>query len=207
MKNGFTIIEVLIAVTISAVIGLILTQLLSQSLQGGNKSDLLNNIQHNGESALTKIETDIRSGYNVTCVTSNVLVIAEGDNYHRYWFVAPVGGVTPANGYIEMDTISSLTDPQLINDYACKDATDPNYVAGDSGSAQDITDTDLNNGVSVSGGSFSRVGSASNLVNISFNIVAPVNAAAGFASQVPSAGIPFQTSVKVRCYKGDLTCE
>lgn len=62
MKHGFTLIELMVAVSIIGVVLLAVTQMLVQSLVGAAKAEAIARVKNNGDAALVAIERAIREG-------------------------------------------------------------------------------------------------------------------------------------------------
>lgn len=62
MKHGFTLIELMVAVSIIGVVLLAVTQMLVQSLVGAAKAEAIARVKNNGDTALVAIERAIREG-------------------------------------------------------------------------------------------------------------------------------------------------
>jgi prepilin-type N-terminal cleavage/methylation domain-containing protein len=58
-QSGFTLIELLTSIAILAVVGTIVTSVLTSSLRGSNKTTVVENIRQNGDYALSQISKDI----------------------------------------------------------------------------------------------------------------------------------------------------
>ncbi len=70
MKKGFSLIELLIAIFIFAVIGVLTTSAISLTLRSSKKSDSLVRVRENVNYSLAVIERQIRNSESVDCVTS-----------------------------------------------------------------------------------------------------------------------------------------
>lgn len=69
-KNAFSLIEVLVTVTILTLIGVAISVIVTRSFQGNTKTELIGNVKQNGQGALSIIEKDIRESDTVVCPTS-----------------------------------------------------------------------------------------------------------------------------------------
>lgn len=89
MKNAFTLVEILVVISIMAVVGIILTEVFIRSLRGGNKAEVLAILKQNGQSVLENIDKNIRNSDNIICVDGpgDLLVIEKGGLYTRYRYV------------------------------------------------------------------------------------------------------------------------
>ena len=99
-KNGFTLVEILIVISIFAVIGLLSTRSVFLTLRGAKKSDSLVRVRENVNYSLSVIERQLRNAESVTTcgVSTGTLsyVSLEGTST-TFTCVAPSGNAT---GYI-----------------------------------------------------------------------------------------------------------
>lgn len=163
-QRGFTLVEILVVISITSVLLLILTQIFFSSLRGNNKAQALAVIKQNGQSVLDSIDKSIRNADNIVCpfitpgsiapVSSNTLVIVKNGSYTRYKFIFGQG----TNG--ELDSDNPVPNP------ADADQQNPNNFINKICSSSDLlqqqtkvpmTDNSSQNGVSVVTGSFTRV--------------------------------------------------
>lgn len=187
VKNaGFTLVEVLVVISIVGVIGLVLTQVFFRTIQGNNKAQISSNIKQNGQSALDIMDKTIRNSEKVVavCTSANqndTLVVYDSGVYSRFRFVPPKETATPVNGYIFEDQNGDCSAP-----------TPPDS------SVQLLTNRGLTNGVSVGKGGFSVSSQAGfkDVVEISFTVEASLGAPSQVANLV--APVSFDTSVELR---------
>jgi prepilin-type N-terminal cleavage/methylation domain-containing protein len=66
-KKGFSLIEVLVTVTILTMLGVAISTILTRSFSGNSKTELIGNIKQNGQSALGVMEKDIRDSDTIAC--------------------------------------------------------------------------------------------------------------------------------------------
>lgn len=71
-KNGFTLIEMLVVITMVAVIGTLVVTILAMTLRGSRKADLVSNIKQNGNAAISQIVRQIRYAKSLDIPTSCV---------------------------------------------------------------------------------------------------------------------------------------
>lgn len=200
MKNklGFTLIELVIAIGILGVIGFVLTDIMTQSLRTENKSNMVNQIQQNGKTALDKISNEIRQAENIVCpvlplnqtlVKTNTLVIFKQGEYTRFKFHAPS---TDQNGFIGIDNL-----PQGSFDCSVMTAQSPTVSS--------LTNIDKINGVSIEQTSdteqiFIRNKAAGykDTISIKFRAKQAINAGTLPENTVGDNGVLFQTTVQTR---------
>lgn len=170
---GFSMIEVLIAVSIVAVIGVFTTTILTRTYKAGNQGVALSRLKQNGELAMDIMTDAIRNSEGVVCYgppsatrkTEIVIRTLEG-KYTKFKFVEPVVAgntvLTDGNGYI--------TKQENLNpsDYAvfCTTAiATPAPVP--------ITNANNSSGVSISLGEFKKLtpqSTSKDSVMISFTV-------------------------------------
>lgn len=202
-KNGFTLVEILVAMAIIAIIGVIFVTIFANTLRGSNKSQVLAVLKQNGQAILENISKDIRNADSVICpkiippatsASSDTLVIIKNGLYTGFKIVAPSAG---ANGLIQQDSPVQPTPPaagsdiKLFIDNICTDVWDP--LATNS-----LTDTNPQSGVSVSSGSFTRSQQAGyrDSVTVSFTLSPGVLAPSIISSQIDP--VVFQTTIGLR---------
>lgn len=210
-KNGFTLIELIVVVGIMAVLGLIFTNTLMQTLRGQNKVRILNQVKQNGQVAMEKISNAIRQGEKVVCIgnskglnvpTPNDTIITYKGTYSRIRFYQ---ATETANGVIKQTdfTIADIPDGVSEKDL-CGLPTDvglPNNIST-------LTDNDLINGVSVRFDSVNAVLSPifkvnslvgyADTVTINFRVSQGIKAGLAYESNVETNGVPFATTIQVR---------
>ncbi len=88
-KRGFTLIEVLVVISIMGIMGMILTEIFIRSLRGGNKAEVLAILKQNGQSVLETMDKNIRNSEAVVCTDSagEILVLEKAGIYTRYRFI------------------------------------------------------------------------------------------------------------------------
>lgn len=179
MKRGFTLIEVLVVLGILSILSVLFVEIFFRSLKGNNKAQLLGIVKQNGQVALETMDKIIRNSDKVICpppnTPSDTLVTQKDKSYIRFRFNSP----TPsANGFISQDSGSD-----------CVSALS-GYIS--------ITNTDINNGVSVILGTFSRdtQPTEADLVAIDFSVGPAINIPKTLTDTLKP--INFTTSVQLR---------
>lgn len=191
---GFTLIETLVSIAIVGVIGYILVDLVTRSIQGNNKTRLLSVVKQNGQTALNILDTTIRNADNVVCPSSGSSVVMtvrdKQSKYIRIAFVPP--SPSYQNGFIKQEELVAPANQSQI----------PSLCSlGSVSSVKILTDTDRTTGVSVDQGQFtiSSPTTAKESVVIRFKVKPGVNLGANFTEQLgDSAGMSFQTTVQLR---------
>lgn len=189
MRKGFTLIELVVALGIMAIIGLALTAALTQTLRGENKAQLINQVKQNGQNILDKMTASIREASEVVCPvsgTSSSLVVYKPGLYTQFYFVAEAPGVSGSNSIINFKEDSTALD-----------------CTSQARNSSPLNNMDTKNGVSVSslpGGNIFSVDNAgsSKIITIKFKAKPPVAAGQTQEAQIGSDGIEFATSVQLK---------
>lgn len=218
-KNGFTIIELLVVVSIMVILGVIFTNILIDALRGRNKVKAINQVKQNGQVVLDQLSNEIRNADGVVCVgkfidptdsnvVNNTIVVTNGGTYTQFRFIPPnLTSTPPSNGKIQKINFirSDLADGTLDSSLC----SSQDFITGGANYKQSLTDSDPVNGVSVtytpiaSGGYedvFKKNGDNIIIENIiiKFNASAGVSAGYAYDVTVVDGGIPFSTSVQIR---------
>lgn len=203
---GFTLVELIVAIGVMAILGVIFTNTLTQTLRGQNKVKVLNQVKQNGQVILDRISSDIQQAEKVVCVgaenggsTNDTLVVVKGGIYSRYRFYPPTSGT---NGYIDRNDFTN-EDIVADNPDLC---TDPGYRGLNN--VFTLTDRDSLNGVSLNFGldslgnspifSVSNQDGYNQTVMIVFRVFQGVKTGQSFESVVGQDGILFATAVQAR---------
>lgn len=191
--KGFTLVEMLVVVTVLSLLGVLILTIFTRSLRGSNKSQVISQIKQNGQAVLEMMDKNIRGADNVVCVSSPLptsLVVVKNGIYLRYRFIS---SSPTANGSIQQDNPGrgpAETDTDFVN-RVCPTA-DPmvNPVI--------LTDTNPLSGISVENGSFSQDKSAGfkDQVTVKFDLKAGISQPLAIAGQIDS--VNFQTTVQLR---------
>lgn len=84
-KNGFTLIEMIVVISILGLVGAMATGFLFTSLMGNTRSEILKEVRHNGAYALGVMESLIINAKSVSCPTStNILLTDFNDNQTNF---------------------------------------------------------------------------------------------------------------------------
>lgn len=203
--NGFTLVELLITVTIVAFLGYIFTDILTQTLRGQNKIKTINQIKQNGQIALDKMINDIRQSERVVCfgkfigaIDADSLVLYKQGEYIRYRFYPPAPATDPtANGRLAVDypAASQAAVPDI-----CTTVLQTNET--------NITDIDTQSGVSL------NYSGLSGFTNTVFNVDSDpgygdniaikfrgnpgVKAGSTYEVSVEDGGVLFETTAQIR---------
>ena len=209
---GFTLVELIIVMGVTTLLGLIMTDVLVQTLRGENKAKVVSTVKQNGQVVLENLVNQIRQAEEVVCVgdtianpvTDTVVIFKQG-SYIRYRFVSPQPVSTPtSNGYLMYDTFTADDFPD-ISQARCNDVS---LIAS---RIAYITDIDITRGISifVSGDNgftdniFRRtvVPGYNDAIDIKFRASAGVGAGSAYEVTLKEGGILFNTTVGVRTKK------
>ena len=213
-NNGFTLIELIVVIGTTAILGLIFTNTLTQTFRGQSKSTAINKVKQNGQSVLDTLSNSIRQAEKVVCVGTNsdnaqnpndTIVLYKQGIYSRFRFYPPPArpaGCPTDNGCIKRNDFTQDDVVNITTDL-CTDNTDHGI-----NSVYILTDTDPVNGVSLkyddSGGvkkpifiKDSRAG-FNDQVTIHFLADVGVNAGQTYEAEVGNGGILFDTTAQAR---------
>lgn len=210
MKKGFTLIEILVVISVMGILGLVFTGILIQALRAQNKVRILNQVKQNGQNVLDKLSNEFRQAEKVICVGRNLgnsintalgfydtIVIFRQGTYSRFRFYPP----TPGNGYIKRNdfSLNDITEVTSESDLCTETA--------DRGGSENLTDTDPISGISLTADKDSsdkpifKIDSQSgynDIITMKFRAAQGVSAGRSFETAVKEGGILFITSVQVR---------
>ena len=181
-KHAFTLVETLIVLSILSILSVVLVQIFISSLRGGSKAQIVGIVKQNGQAALETMDKAIRNADEVICPQANTtldtLVIQKSVTFIRFKFNLPTAS-PPVNGFISQDNVGDCTSPLGAN-----------YTS--------LTNLNITNGASVSGGSFTRNSKTgfNDLITIFFNISPAVSAPQILTSTIDP--IRFNTTVQLR---------
>lgn len=200
-QKGFTLIEALVAVLIIGILGFMITDLLSRTFRGSNKTQLIGVVKQNGQSALNTIDHAIRNSDAVVCpqnkVADKVLALTTNGKYTVFWCEPPTD---TQNGYIAK--IQTDTSPLISGTNLCPPPTSPSSPLYPQLSSR-IYLTNINPafGVSVqTRDCFIRdvEPGSKDKIDISFEIGSGVNSGSGFENQIGEGAVLFETTVELR---------
>lgn len=195
-KKGFSIVEVIIAITIISVIGVFTSTLLTRTYRSSSDTEQTSKLKQNSEVASNNIGEAIRMADSIVCYGTNgakndriVIRTIEG-KYLLFRFVdptPPAGGPVTQNGYIAKQ--ENLPPAQLAS--FCV-TNPPNFASNIV--ITDYDSTKVTTGVSISSGEFIRLPgpAGKDTVTIKFD-VGPAGQPTGSAGTVK-----IQTTVQVR---------
>lgn len=192
---GFSMIEVLIAISIVGVIGVFTTTILSRTYRAGNQGVALSRLKQNGELAMDIMSDAIRNSEGVVCYgpptstrkTEIVIRTLEG-KYTKFKFEDPglAGNTVTSNGFI---TKQENLNPTGYATFCTAPITTPVAVP--------ITNSNNSSGVSISLGEFKKLtpqSTSKDSVMISFTVNRSLSQSATTESDIAL----MQTTVQVR---------
>lgn len=218
-NKGFTLVELLVVISIMVVLGVIFTNILIETLRGKNKVNAINQVKQNGQVVLDKLSNEIRSAEKVVCVgrfnegglhvldigaqglePNDTIVVFNNGTYSQFRFIKPYPtGRIPSNGRIQKVAFTRTDLPDGTQDSAL--CLDQDIKTG-SNLRQSLTDMDIKNGVSIdtlnNENIFDQRGDS---VIIKFTASAGVRAGYAYDVTVQDGGVPFTTSVQTRGIK------
>ncbi len=212
MKNGFSLIEVVIAMTIIAVIGTITTTVVTRTFRTNSQSADISKLKENGERALNSVAESIRMADKVVCygitpaspeliscvgyppsMIRKIVIRTLAGKFVKYSFNEPVLAPSPGcqiiqNGYLSKQ--ENINPADVTTDQSFCDVTlaSPAPVA--------IANNNPLSGVNFRNGEFKRLSGISNkdTVTILFN----VNPSLSWGEAIPSNTVGMSTTVQVR---------
>jgi len=193
--RAFTLVEMLVVIGILSIAGVLVLAIFSSNLRGSNKAQILGSIKQNGQSVLESMTNAIRNADNIVCTSlnpDNTLVIVKIGTYTRYRFIVASSG--SENGVIKQDnpvpTIEEINPTVFINRVCNPQDPMPEAII--------LTDSNVQNGVSVISGSFSRNKSAGfkDNLKITFTLSPATLALPSVAKQIDD--VIFETTIQLR---------
>lgn len=193
--------ELLVVMAVLAIAGTFIFNIFTSTLRGSNKTQVIGVIKQNGQAVLETMDKTVRNTDNVVCISLNKtsLVVVNKGIYTRYRFIPSAPN---ANGLIQQDNPT-----KQIPEGQSQEETDPDFekrVCGDqdpmnrSTNVTTLTDTNLQTGVSVKNGSFTRDESAGfkDQVTIQFEVKPGVGVSPSVSGQIDA--VTFQTTINLR---------
>lgn len=222
-KMGFTLIEMLVVLSLLSIFGVLILTIFTRSLRGNNKSQIIGVIKQNGQTVLEMMDKLIREADFVVCPrvnspSSKTLVVVKDGQYTRYRFIIPraANSLTRNDCMAVSDTdLTKATNGCIISDNPSKETVgtdsttgkeyaDPafvNKVCADADiliSPTTLTDTNPQTGISVLDGSFAlnKQTGFKDQVTVKFKLKPGIYASDLVAGQIDA--VSFQTTVQLR---------
>ena len=80
MKDGFTLLEMLVSIAIIAILSTVLSQVFITTLRVNTKTELLKDMKQNGELALETMVRLVQNAKRVDCISSQSILVTSSDN-------------------------------------------------------------------------------------------------------------------------------
>ena len=207
-SRGFTLVEILVVISLLSVFGILILTIFTRTLKGGNKSQIIGIIKQNGQSVLDSMDKTIRNSDGVVCpvvippatiAPSAQIVVVKNGTFTRFRFIAPVS--TTANGLIQQD---NPVKTNVAGSNPLREETDAEFrnrvcnISDTMPQAAILTDTNLQAGVSVENGQFTRDRAAGfkDQVTIKFDLKPGLGVPQSAAGQIDA--VSFQTTIQLR---------
>lgn len=208
MKNGFTLVEMLVVISVLGIAGVLILNIFTSSLRGSNKTQIIGVIKQNGQAVLENMDKTIRGADNVVCINNdgNTITVVQNGGYTRFRFIAPSSMITgdckSQNGCILEDfpVQPSTGDKAKIQFFLENVCTDP--IGTDtipSNSYQTLTDSNPQTGVSIIAGSFTKLPPQpgfKDTVSIQFTVKPGAGAPPLITGQIDD--VKFKTTIQLR---------
>lgn len=160
LQKGFTLVEMLVVMSVLSIVSVLILNIFTKTLRGGNKTQIIGAIKQNGQSVLEIMDKTVRNSDSVICpgftsstddtATSDTLVVIKDGVYTRFKLSVPDNTNRkfqqdfPVQPETETETENKNQIKKFLEENIC---TDP--IGADSVTPQTITDTDPLSGVSV----------------------------------------------------------
>ena len=205
---GYTLLELVIAIALIGILGIILTDTFVQNLRGQKKVAIINQVKQSGQGILDRLTNQIQGAEKVVCTRINpatghhILVVAQKGVYHRFVYVP---ATVTANGFIGYDnppnTVTLSDDSTILTD-PCKEEIDAPFNTGNS--SIKLTDTNTVSGVSIKIGNSSSIFTKTTIANgkdaiaVDFKVDVGVKAGSAAENLVSEGGVRFNTTIQLR---------
>lgn len=199
-NKGFSLFEVIVAITILAVLWIIIGSILSGAFKGNSKTSLITTIKQNGQTALNLISQNIRNSNKVICPEDSSqnfdsLTLQLHDGRIIRYKIYPEPANKSSNGTIEQDfPLIDLSQSDTAKVCQSLDNTAPQFPIK-------LTDINPQSGVSVTSGSFgvTKQPGFRDVVTVQFNLRQGVQSPVSFENSIGGLGmINFSTTVQAR---------
>lgn len=129
MKKGFTLIEILVVLTIFGIIALIGGQILTATIKGKNKAEATAKVKSEGNYVISVMEREIHSAQNIiSCSGNNRIDYTDADGKQKtfYW---DTGGSLIKSGLISSpQNLTSSIASIITFSLTCSPATNPTQI-------------------------------------------------------------------------------
>ncbi len=146
-REGFTLVELIVVITIMGILGVVFSDILIQSLRTQNKVKVLSQVKQNGQTVLNNIIYEVQRSDQIICtghftdtsktaitgstkgssVNEGVLVLLRQDTYTRFKFTPPYQTTGDSsgqhfNGFMEEETLPAQMLDQTISGHNVNNA-------------------------------------------------------------------------------------
>lgn len=205
MNRGFTLVEILVAIAIVAIIGTIMVAIFSNTLRGSNKAQILASLKQNGQAVLENMDKTVRNADDLICPTSgssNTIVVSRNGTYTRYRIALS----TDAPGSAPASCIGSRKNGCIVSDNPIPQGSEllQSFIGRicnplDSMSlAQVLTDTNTQTGIQIMSGSFATTKPAGFKAALTVNFILRPGAEVPESVTGQIDPVTFQTTVQLR---------
>jgi prepilin-type N-terminal cleavage/methylation domain-containing protein len=202
-QTGFSMIEVLVTVTILTIVGVAISTIVTRSFQSNTKTELIGNVKQNGQGAMAIIEKDIRESDTVVCPTSGtgkiITLLTKTNGKYIRFTLATESGANNGAIYKEEFIFQFLpTTPNLLCDLTT-------YALGNQSTLTPLIDFSSKSAISlkdISGTGFTVVKNPGfkDTVKVQFDLGPKVGSLTRFEDSLGGTNnsINFQTTVQIR---------
>lgn len=201
IEKGFSLIEVLVTITILTIVGVAIATIVTRSFQGNSKTELIGNVKQNGQNALAVMEKDIRESDIVICPSTGiskslVLLSKNSSRYIRFFMFTESSN---SNGSIWKEEFSIQTVPTnlaLLCDLSQYPFSGTQINLTDQSSKSAISLKDVTN----TGFTVIKSPGYKDTVAIQFDLGPAIKSPDSFATSLGGItnSIQFQTTVQIR---------
>lgn len=193
-KNGagFTLVEILVVISVLSIVGVIILTIFSQTLRGNNKAQILSAIKQNGQSVLENMDKNIRNSDSIVCISpdNSTLVVVKQGSYTRYKFLS---GSIQQDFPTQPPPPASKADVKIFLASICTDTLGTDSLTP----AQVLTDTNSQTGVNLISGSFTPgTKGLKDSVTISFQLGPGRGVSSSLSGQIDP--VSFETTIQLR---------
>lgn len=112
-KNGFTILEILVVLSLFVLIALLANQVFFSALRGTSKSDATTLVKQSGNYALSVMQRNLYNSRGITGCSSDRVTYLDADGNQTYFLCVPAAG-TATDGYIASGSARLTTEDVVV---------------------------------------------------------------------------------------------
>lgn len=113
MKKGFTLLEILVVLSLFVLVSLLANQVFFSALRGTSKSDATTLVKQNGNYALSVMQRNLYNSRGITGCSSGRIIYLDADGNPAY-FLCVVAEGTATDGYIASGSARLTTDDVAV---------------------------------------------------------------------------------------------